>query len=594
MHSLKKLIGLVALYTIIIVGIFVIQFSSDSVIRKNFRGIRVTLAQSENENGKKDLKNNFQVSYSGVLFLADENSPVTYLQEGTTHATKLISFEEKGDSACTLSFENNIKLSFSLNGDEQNPIFSINAEMPENVESLNLNYTLNSGYFINEKKTKSIILSGKKSNSELYSLAAPALTETVLTLQNGMNSAHYTVVVEKNGYSLDDIETLAMASKDMYTATLKAFGTALVTEFISSSESDASFASSLNEQTVVSFLSEMAYEGRYNEGINTVPTQFVNSNRRTFLSSPFLGGMAAQMPTLTMQVQNFNNMIARAVQEQMLDIFTVQNIAPYMYTQGNRGYVAQLVRMPASLTELNLTVENAAGIIRSYIYFKEQGSSMAGPLEPVLELCAAKIAESAAFEGEKLLLKDEGGTLSSYTMAMAGDALISYGQQFEESKLEHLGYLIVNSCAGEADSLDLRTLGELYPILMHTNKYYPHFELLRTMEARNIWAYTVSPDIGYARDENLTISLDIDFPVGLSHFVFISGLTPFQRIQIYNMDFRTDARFETYNSSGYIYRTDAQTLLLKSRHRDRHEIVRLFYRSVAPAVEPAVEALSEE
>lgn len=141
------------------------------------------------------------------------------------------------------------------------------------------------------------------------------------------------------------------------------------------------------------------------------------------------------------------------------------------------------------------------------------------------------------------------------------------------------------------DESDLRILAEIYPILNHTNRYYPHFELLRTLESGNIWAYTVSPEIGYRRDENLTISLDVEFPVGLSHYAFIAGIAPFRRIQIYNMDFRTDARFETYNSSGYIYRSNSQMLLLKSRHREQHEIVRLFYRNVVE--QPETDAVSD-
>ena len=69
--------------------------------------------------------------------------------------------------------------------------------------------------------------------------------------------------------------------------------------------------------------------------------------------------------------------------------------------------------------------------------------------------------------------------------------------------------------------------------------------------------------------------------------MFVRGITPFLRIQIYNMDFRTDPRFEIYNSSGYIYRSAAQSLLLKSRHRDQREVIRLYYRDVVDEDEAA-------
>ena len=147
--------------------------------------------------------------------------------------------------------------------------------------------------------------------------------------------------------------------------------------------------------------------------------------------------------------------------------------------------------------------------------------------------------------------------------------------------------MIVNSYAGDTAALDLRATAELYPVLVHGNNFYPHYLLLKTMEGENVWAWTIATNIQYYRDENLTISLNIDFPVGLSHYMFVRGITPFLRIQIYNMDFRTDPRFEIYNSSGYIYRSAAQSLLLKSRHRDQREVIRLYYRDVVDEDEAA-------
>ena len=55
------------------------------------------------------------------------------------------------------------------------------------------------------------------------------------------------------------------------------------------------------------------------------------------------------------------------------------------------------------------------------------------------------------------------------------------------------------------------------------------------------------------------------------------------------MAFRTDPRFETYNSSGYVYKKTTETLLLKSRHKTEFEKVRLVYREAKPAPAPVVE-----
>ena len=62
------------------------------------------------------------------------------------------------------------------------------------------------------------------------------------------------------------------------------------------------------------------------------------------------------------------------------------------------------------------------------------------------------------------------------------------------------------------------------------------------------------------------------------------------------MAFRTDPRFETYNSSGYVYKADSQSLLLKSRHKTQIEKIRMSYIPVpkaAPAPTPAPAATPE-
>ncbi|MDR2897473.1 MAG: hypothetical protein LBU99_01570, partial [Spirochaetaceae bacterium] len=74
-----------------------------------------------------------------------------------------------------------------------------------------------------------------------------------------------------------------------------------------------------------------------------------------------------------------------------------------------------------------------------------------------------------------------------------------------------------------------------------------------------------------------TVTLSITFPQNESHYMIVSNVEPFPRIQIYGVDFRTDPRFESYNSSGYVYNRDTKTLLLKVRHRETVEQIRLIY-----------------
>ena len=576
--SIRKMFGLLVLYAAIIVGIFVLQFRSDSIIRKNIRALRVTLAELNDGKGGSALKNSFQVSFNGISFSADEKKPVLYTSSsGHDVPVTLVSYSQPDKLSYALDFTKGVRLTFSLSDDSDSASLWVAAEMPSDASSVKVNYAPYSGFSVSDLKSKSAIFTGK---IDSYSLIAPSLSDGKIQFQKNSKSAHYSMMKKQSDFSLDRVGDLAFASRNIYDQTISSLSKEIVNKFISASQTEANFAMTVNEQSVVSFVAAMAEAGRYNEALNSVPEIFVKGNRRTYQSAPYFGSMADLLPTLTMQIENLNNMILRAVQERNLDIWTVDNLAAYMYTQGNRGNVALLAAIPASMTELNLTVGQAAGILRSWAYFAEQDSSLAKPLEPVLELCAQRIVKACSLDGEKVLLIENDAPISVLSAATAGDALAFYGKATGQGAIENCGYLIVNSYAGDTAALDLRATAELYPVLVHGNNFYPHYLLLKTMEGENVWAWTIATNIQYYRDENLTISLNIDFPVGLSHYMFVRGITPFLRIQIYNMDFRTDPRFEIYNSSGYIYRSAAQSLLLKSRHRDQHEVVRLYYRDV--------------
>ena len=105
-----------------------------------------------------------------------------------------------------------------------------------------------------------------------------------------------------------------------------------------------------------------------------------------------------------------------------------------------------------------------------------------------------------------------------------------------------------------------------------------------------MWAWTCAQNISFNADSDGTITLYVDFPVNNTHYITVSGISPFRSIYIYDVAFRTDPRFESYNSSGYVYLKESSSLLLKSRHRSLREEIRLIYKELAsPKVEEIIE-----
>jgi hypothetical protein len=110
---------------------------------------------------------------------------------------------------------------------------------------------------------------------------------------------------------------------------------------------------------------------------------------------------------------------------------------------------------------------------------------------------------------------------------------------------------------------------------LHSEDLLPRTVPFQLDTATSIWIWTGAP-IRAALDGN-AIDIATDFPVGTTHYLLVRGVKPFVKIQLYGIDFRTDPRFERYDSSGWAYSQSEQTLMLKIKHRNPTEHIRIVY-----------------
>ena len=132
---------------------------------------------------------------------------------------------------------------------------------------------------------------------------------------------------------------------------------------------------------------------------------------------------------------------------------------------------------------------------------------------------------------------------------------------------------------------------KLYPVAIKDNPHYPHEESLALKAEPGIWAWTSAHDINVLKNDAKIFSFRISAKTGDTHYMIIRGIRPFYRIQVYGIDFRSDPRFEIYNSSGYVYDERTRTLLLKIKHKkDDEDIVLFLGRPPEPVPVPVVPA----
>ncbi|MDR2133674.1 MAG: hypothetical protein LBP27_01105, partial [Treponema sp.] len=127
--------------------------------------------------------------------------------------------------------------------------------------------------------------------------------------------------------------------------------------------------------------------------------------------------------------------------------------------------------------------------------------------------------------------------------------------------------------SGEAPGTRL-SAARLYRIL-GSGEYRPRAAVIGS-GVNGIWAWTAASPVSAAQDGNV-LDISVSFPMGETHHMMIRGVRPFTKIQLYNIDYRTDPQFERYDSSGWVYSSQDQILVLKMKHRAAVEHIRIFY-----------------
>ncbi|MBR5866976.1 MAG: hypothetical protein IKZ04_03600 [Spirochaetaceae bacterium] len=578
-YPIRKFFGLTVLYIVIILGIFLLQFRSDTSISTTFGELRLQLTEVQNSDQEQLLRNRFQVSFKGLILSSDASNPVKITDKnGNVTDAVLSGWTENSPLSCTLTFDNTIKLNFDVSDDTQNSALSVTAVLPEQIESLSIPYKPATGFLVTDQTEKHTIFTSKTFQ---YEAEAANVTADRIILTKKHSLAKYNLYDPAKMFEFSSVHGLASATAESYKTTIRQFKTDLIRLF------NPVGSESLPEQTIVSYVAAMAENGSYSDAIAQLPTEVKTSTRRSFLSAPYFNSLVAMNKSLVMFIDNRKEMINNAAEQQTLDIFTLHDLAELLCIT-NSSVAKKLLAFPATLTEFEPTIPQASGIIYTYTRLAALNKSLAENLAPVLDACLSKIAKSCTLEDEIISIKDSNNSLTLMDYASLGTALIEYGKLTDNADYSATGYLIINSYFNGNPSVNdsLRTLAELYPILEPNNTFYPHIQIIADSAVsgtnKPVWAWTVAKNIEYKRDSERNLTLSIDFPQKDTQYLIINGIEPFRRIDIYDMAFRTDPRFETYKSSGYVYNGETKTFFLKSLHRSAKEEIKLYYDKPAP------------
>ena len=571
--------GLLIVDIVIIIGIFVLQFRTDSSIIKKIGNLQITLMGTEEEGGLSVYKNKFRASYNGINFYCDDQNPAIIKKDEVQIPVQLVDFKQQDELSCIIEFTEGVKVTFELASHEADASLAIMAELPANVSSVMIPFNYSSNMKLQKNETNSMLIASRKN---AWELSAYSLEAGYSEFNRRDSIATYAVYDENQKFTFDSIINLPIASAAEYNKNITQFKKNLISTFDANTVLD-----NITEQVAVSYIADLAEGGNYNRAIEKIPDNVKKSRQRTYLSAPYLNTLEDMNANLEKVMKDTARKIEDSLSSDSLDIFTVRKIADFIYIHPDKDKAVKLLQKVVNTNIESLNLAQISGILQAYADLKALKPEYAAIIEPVLASYVDSIAAACKFEGNILTISENDTFLSVIQAVETGISLLRYGSAVGDDTLVKAGYALVNSYLSESLSFDLRTLSNLYPIVAYDNPYYPHLEKIDESQDGIIWAWTCAKDITGSRNSE-EISFSIDFPEGSTHYVIFKGIPQFNTIYIYEMAFRTDPRFETYNSSGYVYKKSTETLLLKSRHKAHFETVRLGYKENKPAPAPVV------
>ncbi len=582
---LKKALGLLIVDIVIIIGIFVLQFRTDSSIIKKIGNLQITLESQDEQNGVIIYKNKVRISYNGINFFCDDANPAAATKDGSRVNVRLTGAEQKDPLSYTLNFSEDIKVTFELASEEPAASLAIVTDLPDNISEFSFPYNYSSNLSVLKAEKDSVVFAGKRN---AWEFSSHLLSAERFGFTNRNTVATYSIYDANQKFSFDSIVDLPIASADEYVKNVAQFKRNLIAAFESNN-----VETNITEQIAVSYVAAQAETGNYTRAIENVPDSVKKSRLRTYLSAPYFNTLEDMNSSLEKVMKDYESRISDSAVRQTFDLFTVHKIADFIYLHSGQNTVIRLLNNAATADIDSLSIGQISGILQVYADLLNLEPSYAIVLEPVLEGCVERITEACKYEGSILTISENDTFLSVIQAVETGIALLRYGQISQNETLISAGYALINSYLTESSSFDLRTLANLYPVLAYDNTFYPHLEKIRDEGGEKVWAWTCAKGIALDKD-SVQATFTVDFPEGDTHYIIIKGVDPFNSIYIYDMAFRTDPRFETYNSSGYVYKKSTNTLLLKSRHKTEFETVRLVYRQIsAPVTVPAPAPVAE-
>lgn len=353
-----------------------------------------------------------------------------------------------------------------------------------------------------------------------------------------------------------------------------------------------------DEETVAVYMTESLRRGNYRSAIATTPKSFIDGNARGYATAPFFGRLDQGLRTLVAVERETLGRISRLANERDRRLFEERDLISYLELRASKTLSDDIAAFAATLDPAATTTVLATGYLECAADWKRLYPTKPNPFDKLMDQARFVLSRDLKkFEDGFVVVAVEGRADIALSLR-AGAALVRAGAGEKDRPWIELGRTLVLSAVSLADpsghlpaSFSVPSeAGTLSQAAQGATDRIPHTRVYRSLwpereapravslindDGTTVWAWTAAPSRAVRDAEALDIS--VEFPVGETHYMLIRGIRPFEKIQLYGIDFRTDPRFERYDSSGWAYSASEQTLLVKMKHRSNVEHIRIFY-----------------
>jgi hypothetical protein len=285
--------------------------------------------------------------------------------------------------------------------------------------------------------------------------------------------------------------------------------------------------------------------------------------------------------------------LSRLINEKSQDFLGESHVFEYLAVRGYLNFLSDGVELVRAIDPPALAPELAPGIFEGYMDMKQYRGREENPFERLTDQACFVISEGIRRDGDRVFVF-RGDTADLEYNLRLGSSLLAWAEDSGSRDWAGVGRSLVLSILSLIDSegtapaaLAISEEGiisespgrrirsaRIYRIL-RPGEYYPRAAGIGA-GINGIWTWTAASTVS-ASQENNVLDISVSFPAGETHYMMIRGVRPFEKIQLYNIDYRTDPQFERYDSSGWVYAAQDQILILKIKHRAATEHIRIFY-----------------